>query len=75
LLDHYHAALVARGVRGYDRGALDDDYRRSVLLRLMTPVWQAAVDLPPVIWWSHLERLVLAVDDLNCRELLTRASH
>ena len=72
LLDHYHAVLVAHGVNGYGRGALDDDYRLSVLLQLMTPVWQAAIDLPPVIWWSHLERILLAVDDLGCRELLAR---
>jgi hypothetical protein len=70
LLDHYHAALVAHGVRGYDRGALDDDYRRSVLGQLAIPVWQASIDLPPVIWWSHLERVVLAIDDLGCVELL-----
>ena len=70
LLDHYHAALVALGVRGYDRAALADDYRLSALWQLMTPVWQAAVDLPPVIWWSHLERVTLAVDDLGARDLL-----
>jgi Ecdysteroid kinase-like family len=70
LLDHYHAALVAHGVRGYDRGALDDDYRHSVLWQLAIPVWQASIDLPPVIWWSHLERVVLAIDDLGCGELL-----
>src|SRR5262249_27568542 len=29
LLDCYHAELVAQGVRGYDRAALDDDYRLS----------------------------------------------
>ena len=72
LLDHYHAALVAHGVRGYDRRALDDDYRLSVLWQITTPVWQAAIDLPPVIWWSHLERIMLAVDDLGCRDLLSR---
>jgi hypothetical protein len=33
----------------------------------LTPVWQAAIDLPPVIWWGHLERIMLAVDDLGCR--------
>ena len=72
LLDHYHAALVAHGVRGYDRHALDDDYRLSALWQLTTPVWQAAADLPPLIWWSHLERILLAVDDLGCRDLLSR---
>jgi hypothetical protein len=70
LLDHYHAALVGQGVRGYDRAALADDYRFSAVWRLMTPVWQASVDLPPVIWWSHLERITLAVDDLGGRDLL-----
>jgi hypothetical protein len=70
LLDHYHAALVAHGVRRYDRRALDDDYRLSVLWQIMTPVWQAGIDLPPMIWWSHLERILLAIDDLGCRELL-----
>jgi hypothetical protein len=70
LLDHYHATLLAHGVRGYDRQALDDDYRLSALGQIMTPVWQSAIDLPPVIWWSHLERIMLAIDDLGCRELL-----
>ena len=71
LLDHYHATLVAHGVRGYDRRALADDYRLSVLWQIMTPVWQSAIGLPPVIWWSHIERIMLAIDDLGCREWLT----
>jgi hypothetical protein len=70
LLDYYHATLLAHGVRGYDRRALDDDYRLSTMWQIMTPVWQSAIDLPPVIWWSHLERIMLAIDDLGCRELL-----
>jgi hypothetical protein len=70
LLDRYHAALLAHGVRGYERRALDDDYRLSVLLQILTPVLQAAYDLPPWVWYHHLERLMLAVDDLGCRELL-----
>jgi hypothetical protein len=47
LLDRYHAALVAHGVRGYDRRALADDYRLSVLWQITTPVWQATNDIPP----------------------------
>jgi ecdysteroid kinase len=70
LLDRYHDALAAQGVNSYDRGALQDDYRLSVLLRIMTPVWQAANNIPPLIWWNNLERIMLAVDDLDCRELL-----
>jgi hypothetical protein len=70
LLDRYHAALVSHGVDGYDRHALDDDYRMSVLWQIATPVWQSAYNIPPVIWWNNLERVLLAVDDLGCRDLL-----
>jgi hypothetical protein len=70
LLDRYHETLVANGVRDYDRRALDDDYRLSVLWQATTPVWQAGIDLPPVIWWNNFERIMLAVEDLGCRELL-----
>jgi hypothetical protein len=70
LLDHYHEALLANGVKGYDRRALADDYRLSVLLHIAAPVWQAANNIPPVIWWNNFERIFLAVDDLGCRELL-----
>src|SRR5262245_7299757 len=70
LLDLYHATLVAHGI-AYDRQALDEDYRLSVLWQLTTPVWQAGNNLPPVLWWNNLERILLAVDDLGCRNLLT----
>ena len=62
--------LLAHGVAGYDRPALQDDYRLSVLWQIMTPVWQHAIGIPPVIWWNNLERIHLAVDDLDCRGLL-----
>jgi hypothetical protein len=38
---------VAHGVAAYDRAALDDDYRLSVLWQITTPVWQAANNIPP----------------------------
>ena len=70
LLDGYYAALLAHGVRGYDRKALDDDYRLSVLWLILRPVGQAAGNIAPRVWWNNLERIMLAVDDLGCRELL-----
>jgi hypothetical protein len=70
LLDRYHAELVAHGVRDYDRRALDDDYRLSVLCQVATPVWQAHHNIPPAVWWPHLERIFMAIDDLGCRDLL-----
>ena len=71
LLDHYHAVLAAHGVTGYDRRALDEDYRLSVLWHITVPVWQEANKIPPWIWWNNLEHILLAVDDLGCRDLLT----
>jgi Ecdysteroid kinase-like family len=70
LLDHYHAALLANGVAGYDRRDLDNDYRLSVLWQITTPVWQAANNIPEWIWWDHLQRIFMAVEDLECRDLL-----
>ncbi|MCX7366594.1 MAG: aminoglycoside phosphotransferase [Alphaproteobacteria bacterium] len=70
LLHAFHDELLARGVQGYDRRALQDDYRLSTLWQIMTPVWHHAVGIPPVIWWNNLERIHLAAGDLGCRELL-----
>jgi thiamine kinase-like enzyme len=70
LLDHYHAALLAYGVKGYDRRALQDDYRLSALWLITRPVVQAAINIPARVWYNNLERIMLAVDDLGCRELL-----
>jgi hypothetical protein len=70
LLERYHTGLLAQGVAGYDVDALWADYRLSVVFLLATPVWQASVDLPPRIWWSHLERIMMAFEDLGGRDLL-----
>jgi hypothetical protein len=70
LLDLYHAELEANGVYGYERSALDDDYRLSALWCITTPAWQSVANIPPVIWWNNLERIHLAVEDLGARDLL-----
>jgi Ser/Thr protein kinase RdoA (MazF antagonist) len=70
LLERYHAALLAHGVTGYSFAALWEDYRRSALGQITTPVWQWSFRLNPAVWWSHLERAMLTFDDLDCRALL-----
>jgi len=70
LLDKYHAALLTNGVEGYSRDALRDDYRLSTLFLSLTPVNHAWIDIPQGIWLNHFERIMMAVDDLGCRELL-----
>ena len=69
-LRRYHGILVAHGVRDYSFEALVDDYRLSALWQIATPMWQANHGLPPWIWWNHLERVMAAVHDLGCLELL-----
>jgi hypothetical protein len=71
LLDLYHATITAHGIGRYDRRSLEADYRLSVLWQIATPVWQSNGNIPPVIWWNNLERIMLAVDDLGCRDLLS----
>jgi hypothetical protein len=70
LLDHYHTVLLENGVRSYDRTEMQEDYRLSVLWQTATPVFQAGLKLPPVVWWNNFQRIMAAVDDLGCRELL-----
>jgi hypothetical protein len=70
LLDRYHETLLAHGVRDYDREALAADYRLSTLWQLVTPVMQQAYGVPALYWWNNLQRVLLAVDDLGCRDLL-----
>ena len=70
LLDRYHATLLAQGVSGYDRPTLDEDYRWSVLWQITRPIWQEAFNVPARVWWNNLERAFLAIDDLDCRDLL-----
>ena len=70
LLRRYGDALASHGVTGYGFDALWEDYWLSVVWRLGVPVWQSSVKIGPWVWWSHLERVMLAFDDLGCEELL-----
>jgi len=69
-LELYHAALLQSGVTGYGFDALWEDYRLSVVWQLVIPVWQCSMKLGPWIWWGHLERVMLAFEDLGCADLL-----
>ncbi len=46
--------------------------RHLIVLRILRLrlTYDAASNIPPMIWWSHLQRILLAVDDLGCQELL-----
>ena len=69
LLECYHARpLCSR--RDYSLERPWQNYRLSVIGHLAIPVWQQTLGLPPVIWWSHLHRIIAAFEDLDCAALL-----
>jgi hypothetical protein len=61
------------GLRAAPRLLADSDSRRSTAGAASdreAGMAQESFDIPPVIWWNNLERALLAVDDLGCRDLL-----
>jgi thiamine kinase-like enzyme len=70
MLRRYHNALVAGGVRDYSFDALSQDYRLSALWQIVTPMWQAQHGIGAWVWWNHLDRIMSAVHDLGCLDLL-----
>jgi len=70
LLQQYHARLCENGVTGYSWEQLWHDYRLSVIRKLFQPAWQWDTGHEPNIWWNHLERVMMAYEDLECRELV-----
>jgi hypothetical protein len=69
LLRRYHTQLLTHGIVGYDWDACWYDYRLAAIYNLFIPMRQWAMRGWPAIWWSHLERAMLAFEDLHCREL------
>ena len=70
MLKQYHAALSGAGVDGYGREELETEYRWSVLKGIVTPMLQWHHEIPADIWFNNLEKILSAVEDLNCLELL-----
>lgn len=70
LLHRYHARLRESGVTAYSWEDLWYDYRLSVLKQVLEAIWGWSVGQNGLIWWNHLERITLAIQDLRCRQLL-----
>lgn len=73
LLKEYHGALRQAGVEGCGLKELQTEYRWSVLKAIITPIMQWHHQIPAAIWFNNLEKIMLAVDDLNCMELFGRS--
>ena len=70
LLRRYHEQLCSHGVTNYSWDDLWEDYRLCVLRQFFEAVWGWSVRQNSTIWWNHLERITLAIEDLNCRAFL-----
>ncbi len=70
LLERYHEGLAAGSVDRYSWDELWHDYRVSVLWGLTKVARCWAEGWPTELWWGHLERVLLAYEDLDCEELL-----
>jgi hypothetical protein len=70
LLDRYHRALRASGVRDYLWNDLLTDYRLMVLFMIFDPVWNQTSGSGKDYWWPKLQCLTAAYQDLDCAALL-----
>ena len=70
LIRLYHTELLRQGVKNYDWDECWHDYRLSAIGNLFVPAWYWSTKLWAGLWWPHLERAMLAFQDLQCAELL-----
>ena len=70
LVRRYHSYLLKAGVGNYDWHDCWYEYRLAIATNVFIPVMQWHYKLDSSIWWSHLERGLLAFEDLDCVELL-----
>jgi hypothetical protein len=71
LIRRYHDALLANDVHDYSWDSCWDDYRLSMLRMLFMPLfWFHETRLPADLWLARLERVILAVEDLRCLDVI-----
>ena len=72
MLRLYHETLLQSGIERYDWETCWQDYRLSVIqMSLLIPVFQWSLfKARPSMWWSGLERAMLAYEDLQCADLI-----
>jgi hypothetical protein len=70
LVERYGDELRKRGVVGYDQTACWDDYRRSIIRRVLSPVGLWSRGTHARAWWPALEHMTAAYHDLRCEDVL-----
>jgi len=70
LLQRFHARLTAHGVTGYTWDDLWYDHRLSIMKQVFEALWSWSIGQHSLMWWNNLERITLAVEDLDAQELL-----
>ncbi len=72
LLRKYYEIVEESGITDYSWKDGYNDYRSSIVVLIyFCVIWQWSTNIvPPIVWWSHLERVLSAFEDLNCNELV-----
>ena len=72
LLRKYHGILEESGITDYSWKDCYNDYRSAIVVLIhFCVIWQwSSKIVPAIVWWSHLERVLSAFEDLNCNELV-----
>jgi aminoglycoside phosphotransferase (APT) family kinase protein len=72
LLGVYYNTLAAHGVQAYTWSDCWQDYRLSVVTRvLLMPMWERLGGVPTNAWQADLGRALSAFRDLGCEDLLS----
>lgn len=67
---HLLERLRDRGIENYDWETLWQDYRQSILLKSLLPIFWHQYGLPESIWLDGVRTIMTAFDDLGCEELV-----
>jgi len=70
LLQRFHGCLTAHGATGYTWDDLWYDYRLSIMKQVFEALWSWSIGQHSLMWWNNLERITLAVEDLDAQEVL-----
>lgn len=71
LLKRYYHNILRQGIKYYSWDDLIYDFKWAIVNSLTLPVWFWSVNIWPGVWYTYLDRIFMAYDDLNCEELLS----
>ena len=72
LLKRYHKVLLENNIKNFSFNDLLFDYKLSMFDIFFVPIRYWSVKIGAWLWWPHLERAILAFEDLNCWNIICK---